>query len=466
MRPAARPGRTSIAVLPFTNLSAEPENEFFTDGVTEDVIAQLSKIRALKVISRTSVMPFKRREQSLREIGAALQVATLVEGSVRRAGDRVRIVAQLIDAETDEHLWTETYDRQLTDIFAIQTDVALQIAGALEAELSPDERTRIRKEPTRDVDAYQLYLLGRNCINRWTDESIHQGIKLLEQAVAIDPDYAMAYAVLGHAYTELGLGIAGSLRPEEAFQKAKAAVARALELDPGLAEAHAMLGFLNFVCDYDWTGAEREFKRAIELNPNSGATYDAYGMMLAALERYDEAIEVQRRAHELDPLTHRLDIATTFLRAGRYDDALQTAARVAELEPDLQMAHSTLAWAYLLKGMRDEGIAELQKAVSISPHSTLFLAQLGQALATIGRTGEARDILRRLHDLSRERYVSPYHIAYVYTGLGEQDAAMDSLERAYEERAGGVYGVKGSFLFASLRSHPRFTALLRRMNLA
>ncbi|MGH7630979.1 MAG: protein kinase domain-containing protein, partial [Gemmatimonadales bacterium] len=170
VRPAARPGRTSIAVLPFTNLSAEPENEFFTDGVTEDVIAQLSKIRALKVISRTSVMPFKRREQSLREIGAALQVATLLEGSVRRAGNRVRIVAQLIDAETDEHLWADTYDRQLTDIFAIQTDVALQIAAALEAELSPEERSRIRKEPTRDVQAYQLYLLGRNCINRWTDE--------------------------------------------------------------------------------------------------------------------------------------------------------------------------------------------------------------------------------------------------------------------------------------------------------
>ncbi|MGH7518764.1 MAG: protein kinase domain-containing protein [Gemmatimonadales bacterium] len=466
VRPAARPGRTSIAVLPFTNLSAEPENEFFTDGVTEDVIAQLSKIRALKVISRTSAMQFKSRAQSLREIGAALNVAALLEGSVRRAGSRVRIVAQLIDAESDEHLWTETYDRQLTDIFAIQTDVALQIAAALEAELSPDERTRIRKEPTRDVDAYQLYLFGRNCINRWTDESIHQGIKLLEQAVAIDPNYAMAYAVLGHAYTELGLAIAGSLRPEDAFAKARAAVSRALALDPGLAEAHAMLGFLRFVCDYDWTGAEQEFKRALELNPNSGEACDAYGMMLSALERYDEAIEVQRRAHELDPLTHRLDIATTFLRAGRYDEAFEVASRVTELEPQLQMARSTLAWVYLLKGMPEEGLAQLRAAVAISPDNTLFLAQLGQAFAMSGRMADARDILQRLEDLSRERYVSPYHMAYVHTGLGEQDAAMDWLERAYEERAGGVYGVKGSFLFASLRSHPRFTALLRRMNLA
>jgi tetratricopeptide (TPR) repeat protein len=188
--------------------------------------------------------------------------------------------------------------------------------------------------------------------------------------------------------------------------------------------------------------------------------------MLAALERYDDAIEVQRHAYELDPLTHRLDIATTFLRAGRYDEAFQVASRVTELEPHLQMAHSTLAWVYLLTGRPEEGLAELRQAVSISPGSTLFLAQLGQALAMTGRTGEARDILQRLHDLSRERYVSPYHMAYVYTGLGEQDAAMDWLERAYEERAGGVYGVKGSFLFSSLRSNPRFTALLQRMNLA
>ncbi|MGH7631586.1 MAG: tetratricopeptide repeat protein, partial [Gemmatimonadales bacterium] len=337
--------------------------------------------------------------------------------------------------------------------------------AALEAELSPEERSRIRKEPTRDVQAYQLYLLGRNCINRWTDEGIDQGIKHLEQAVARDPNYALAYAVLGHAYTELGLAIAGSIRPEDAFSKAKAAVSRALDLDPGLAEAHAMLGFLRFVCDYDWTGAEQEFKRALELNPNSGEACDAYGLMLAALERYDEAIEVQRHAHELDPLTHRLDIATTFLRAGRYSEAFGVASRVTELEPHLQMAHSTLAWAYLLTGRPEEGLAELRQAVSLSPGSTLFLAQLGQALAMTGRTGEARDILRRLHDLSRERYVSPYHLAYVYTGLGEQDAAMDWLERAYEGRAGGVYGVKGSFLFSSLRPHPRFRALLQKMNL-
>jgi serine/threonine-protein kinase len=467
----------AVAVLPFLNLSADPENEYFADGITEDVIAQLSKIRALKVISRTSVMPFKKRELSLREIGATLQARTLLEGSVRRAGDRVRIVAQLIDAETDQHLWAETYDRQLTDIFAIQTDVALHIAAALKAELSPGEATRIRREPTDDVQAYQLYLLGKHCLSGWTregggarggaSEEIEQGIKYFEQAVARDPNYALAYAAMANAYTELGLGPGTTaLRSEEAFRRARTAVTRALELDGGLAEAHSMLGFLRFARDFDWVGAEQEFKRALELNPNSGATCDAYGLMLTALERYDEALEMQRRAHELEPLAYRLDIATTFLRAGRNDEALQIANHAIELDPHFVKGRATLGWAYLQKGMPEQGLAELEKAVSLAPGSTLFLAQLGQALALTGKTSEARKVLLRLEELSRERYVSPYHLAYVYTGLGEKDTAIDWLERAYEERAGGVYGIKGSFLFTTLRSHPRFTALLTKMNLA
>ncbi len=455
----------SIAVLPFLNLSADPENEYFAEGITEDVITQLSKVRSLKVISSTSVRPFKGRGRSVREIGAVLEVAALLEGSVRRAGRRVRIVAQLIDVETDQHLWAETYDRDLTDIFAIQTDVALQIAAALQAELSPDESKRIRQEPTDDVQAYQLYLLGRHCLSRWTEEGVRQGIEHLEQAIDRDPDYAMAYATLAHAYTEMGLGVAGTLAPEHAFRHAKTAVTRALALDPGLAEAHAGLAFLKFVCDYDWTGAELEFKRAIDLNPNSGDTYGAYGLMLSALERYDEAIEVQQRAHELDPLGQRVDVATTLLRAGRHEEALRTARQVTEVDPHFAMAHATLGWAYLLSGMQDQGLASLELAVSLSPGSTLYLAQLGQALALAGRTEEARETLRHLEELSRERYVSPYHMAYVHTGLREYDRAMDWLERAYNERAGGVYGIKGSFLLTALRSHPRFEALLRKMNL-
>ena len=464
--PVDGPRAPSVAVLPFLNLSTDPENEFFADGITEDVIAQLSKIRSLKVISRTSVMVFKKREQSLRDIGATLDVATLLEGSVRRAGSRVRIVAQLIEAQSDRHLWADTYDRELTDIFEIQSDVALQIAGALEAELSPEERIRIRKEPTDDVEAYQRYLQAKHCLTRWTREGTDRALEYLDQAVARDPNYALAYATIGWAYTDLALGVAGALPADEAFRRAKDAVARALRIDSGLAQAHAVLGHLKYACDYDWAGAEAELKRAIKLDPNSGEAYDFYGLLLSSLERYDEAIAMQRRAHELDPLAHRIDVVTTYLRAGRYDEALRAVTRVLEVEPNLALAHLTLGWVHLLTGKPDEGIAALERAVSLSPDSTLYLAQFGQALARVGRIEEARSILHRLEELSRRQHVSPYHMAYVHTGLGEHERAMDWLERAYEQRAGGVFGVKGSFLFTPLRSHPRFQALLEKMNLA
>ncbi|PYO62580.1 MAG: hypothetical protein DMD28_05765 [Gemmatimonadetes bacterium] len=460
----ARPRPPSVAVLPFLNLSADPENEYFADGITEDVIAHLSKIRALKVISRTSVMAFKQREQSLKEIGARLDAAALLEGSVRRVGDRVRIVAQLIDAETDRHLWAETYDRQLTDVFAIQTDVALHIASALKAELSHDEKTRLYKEPTADLQAYQLYLQGRHCYLRYTEEGSRKGLEYFEQAIAQDPDYALAYAALAMAYTELGE--TGALRPDEAYARAKAASAKALALDSGLGEAHCMLAFIKAVCDFDWLGAEEEFKRALALTPNSADTYDLYGRMCLALERNEEALALERRAQELDPLAHRADVARTLLRMGRHAEALQAATRAIEFDPHYARGHATLAWAYLKKGIIERGLAELETAVSLAPGVTQWLAQLGQAYGIAGKVAKARDVLRQLEELSRERFVSPYHMAIVYTGLDEHDSALDWLERAYEERSGPVYSVKGSFLFTSLHAHPRFTALLKKMNLA
>ncbi len=463
-KPAAdQPRPRSVAVLPFLNLSGDPENEHFADGITEDVIAQLSKIRALHVISRTSVMPFKGRQQGLREIAARLQVATLLEGSVRRAGDRVRIVAQLVDAGTDENLWAETYDRQLTDIFAIQMEVALHIAAALKAELSPDERARIGREPTSDVRAYQLYLKGRHCFIRYTEEGMRQAIGYFEQAIERDPQYALAYASVAMAYTELGE--TGALNPDEAYPRAKAAATHALALDPELGEAHSTVAYGMFVYDFDWTGAEAEFKRALELSPGSADTYDLYGRLCSVLGRFDEAIALQRRAQELDPLAHQSDLATALLRAGRYDQALEAASRAIEFDRNYARGHSTLGWALFGKGRFDEGLAALERAVALSPGDTLWLAQLGQAYALAGRVDRAQEILRELEEQSRTRYVAPYHMAYVYTGLGQHEQAMDCLERAYEQRAGSVYGIRGSFLFAPLRSHPRFTALLRRMHL-
>jgi len=464
---APQPARVpSVAVLPFANMSPDPENEFFADGITEDVIAQLSKIRSLRVIGRGSVMRFKSRDRNLREIGLTLDVGTLLEGSVRRAGSRVRIVAQLIDAGSDRHRWSETYDRDLTDIFAIQTDVALQIAGALEAELTHEERNRLKKEPTDDLQAYQLYLQAKHCLTRWTQEGTNQALKHLAEAVERDTSFALAYATIAWVYLDLALGVAGALPANEAFERARAAVARALEIDPQLAEAHAVLGHLKYACDYDWAGGEAELERAIELNPNSGEAYDFYGLLLSSVERYDEAIEMQQRAHAVDPLAHRMDIVTTYLRAGRYDDALRSVIRVIEVEPHLALAHLTLGWVYLLTGKPEEGIASIEKAVRLSSESTLYLAQLGQAYARVGRTEQAREIQRRLEVLQQQRYVSPYHMAYVHAGLGEDERALDWLEAAYEQRAGGIFGIKGSFLFAHLRQHPRFQALLRKMKLA
>jgi serine/threonine-protein kinase len=464
--PAGEQARSpSVAVLPFRNLSADPENEFFTDGITEDVIAQLSKIRSLKVISHTSVMQFKNREQNLREIGATLRVATLLEGSVRRAGDRVRIVAQLIDAEADRHLWAETYDRQLTDIFAIQTDVALQIASALEAELSPDERKRIHRKPTSDVRAYQLYLQGRHCYSRYSEDWVRKGIEYFQQAIAVDPGYALAHTGLALVYAEVAAGSGGQLRPDQAYLEAKQAITRALALDGELGEAHSVLALLKFTHDFDWAGAEAEFKLALELSPGGADIHDHYGWLCAALQRNDEALALVKRAQELDPLLHRADVANTLLRMGRYQEALDAGLQCVRFEPGYARGRSTLGWAYLMSGMPDQGLAELERAVALAPEYTLYLAQLGQAYAVAGKTARAREVLRQLEQLSQERYVSPYHMAYVYTGLGEPDRAMDFLDRAYEERAGNVYGIKGSFLFTTLHSHPRFQALLRKMNL-
>jgi serine/threonine-protein kinase len=462
------PGR-SVAVLPFLNFSADPENEYFVDGVTEDVIAQLSKIRALKVISRTSVMRFKDRRESLQEIGRALGVESLLEGSVRWAGNRVRIVAQLIDADTDRHLWAETYDRRLEDIFHIQSEVAVRIAEALRTELSPGERARIQMEPTRSPEAYQLYLKGKRCRGLLTTEGLKKSLEYYREATEKDPSYALAHAGAGTVYVMLGMGFGqGAMLPEAAYSKAKEAVSQALAIDDGLGDAHATLGLIRFVADFDWAGAEEAFRRALELNPSSAESYDAFGLMLAAMERHDEAIAMRRRALELDPL-HPIvasDFATTLLRAGRYDEAAHEARRLLDIEPGMPTAHSTLGWAHMMRAEHDTGLSELTRATELASGNTMFLAQLGQANAMAGRAEEARRILHRLEETARESYVPPYHLAYIYTGLGEPDKAMDCLEQALEEGAGGIYGIKGSFLFASLRPHPRFQALLAKIGLA
>jgi len=453
----------AVAVLPFLNLSADPENEYFADGVTEDVIAHLSKIQALKVISRTSVMPFKQRQHSLKEIGTTLGATTLLDGSIRHVGDRVRIVAKLIDVQTDKHLWAETYDRQLTDIFAIQTDVALHIAAALKAELSPDERSRVRREPTKDLQAYQLFLQGRQWFIKYTPEAYARAIEYFDRAVARDPTFALAFSNLAMTYTELAeMGI---MAPDVAYQRAEEASADALRLDPELGDAHCTMGYLKGVREFDWSGAEREFKRAIELSPSGADTYDYYGRLCAGLGRFDEAIALQHRAQELDPLAHRMDGVTTLIRAGRFDQAVAEGEVAAELDPGYDRARATLGWAYFLSGRQSEALAELEAAVSVSGRNPMWLGQLGQAYAMAGDADRAKEIIRELEERAKTGFVSPYHFAYVYTGLGDYDRALDMLERAVAERTGPAYSIKGSFLLKQLHTHPRFRALLRQMNL-
>ena len=375
-----------MAVLPFLDRGGDAD-DYFADGVTEDVIAHLSKIRALAVVSRTSVMTFRERRHSPKEMGAALGATTLLDGSVRRSGERVRIVATLVDAATGRQLWADTYDRQLTDTFATQTDVALQIAGALEAELTRDERARAAHPPTRDFLAYQLFLQGRQWHIRYTVEGFENAAERLERALAPDPDFALAAANL--AIVLLGSVENGVTAAPVALPREAAAVALALRVSPELAEAHIAAGFLKMMSDFEWDDAEREFRRVLELSPGSADAYAYCGRLLYGNGRWDEAIPLIRRAQELDPLAHRNDLASAFLRAGRLDDARGRAEQALELEPDYDRARATLGWSLFLAGRREEGVREMERAASIAPGTTLWQAQLAQACALMGDRARA-----------------------------------------------------------------------------
>jgi TolB-like protein/tetratricopeptide (TPR) repeat protein len=464
VRPAlpAQSDTPCIAVIPFLNLSPDPDNEFFADGVTVDVIASLSKIRGLRVISRTSVMQFKKRDQSLQQIAMTLGATTVVDGSVRRERGRVRIVAELIDVTTDRHIWSETYDRQLTDIFAIQSDVAFHIATALRAELSLDEQARIRQTPTGSMVAYESYLRGRHLLIGFTPESMARAIEHFENALEADPTYALAHASIAIAYTELSDG--GVVAPAVARPRANAAAAEALRLDPLLSEAHTAAGYIKSLWEFDWSGAEAAFRKALELSPSNADAYDFYGRMCSALGRFDEAVELVRRAQELDPLAHRTDLANALLRAGRYDEAVAAGERAVEREPSHARARATLGWAYFKSGRMAEGLAELERAVELAPDSVQWLAQLGQARAMAGQEAAARSILHQLEQRAAVAFVSPYHLAFVHTGLGEHDRAIDLLHDALDQGTGSIHGIRGSFLFAPLREHPRFGSLAERLD--
>jgi TolB-like protein/class 3 adenylate cyclase/Flp pilus assembly protein TadD len=460
----------SIAVLPFDNLSGEAENEYFSDGITEDVIAQLSKIGRLKVISRTSVMQYKNAKKSLREIGEELHVATILEGSVRREKNHVRVVAQLLDARNDEHLWSETYDRELTQIFSIQTAIAKSIADALQTTISSNDSAQLEVAATDNVEAYDLYLQGRHHWNKRIPEELQASITLFERALDKDPMFALAYAGLADAYTLLGTF--SVLSPVDAYPQAKSAVAKALEINPELADAHTALGFVLMHYDWDWSGAEKEFRRALELNPSSARAHGWYSLFLTVMGRFEEALKEGKLARELDPLSVVIKadagLALYFMR--KYDESIGLYRNIIKTDPTFAAAYIPLGGSYEQKSMYDSALAAFSTAGIFSKGHPIAVAALGHGYAVSGRLEDAHTMLELLRERSdsgigESYWVGPYWVAAIYTALGDQEQAFTWLERGYQERDGAMVFIKVDPTLDPLRSDSRFSALLKKMRL-
>jgi TolB-like protein/class 3 adenylate cyclase len=464
--PSVSADSRSIAVLPFTNMSGEAENEYFSDGITEGIIISLSQIKDLKVISPGSVMTqFKRREKSRRDIAKELNVANILEGSVYRSGNQVRIGAQLVEAASDRQLWGRNYDRELTQIFAIQSEVSQRIARELQARLSPGDAERLNKRPTDDLDAYTLVLKGRYSLNKRMPDDLKKSIGFFQQAIDKDSTYALAYANLADAYTLLGN--LDMLSPARAYGAAKVATEKALELDSLLAEAHTSLAFVKMHYDRDWPGAESEFKRAIELNPSYATAYSWYGLYLVVLGRFAEADEVMRRALSLDPLSTVIAAdAGLLLYFGRhYERTIDHFKKILENNSTFVAAYIPLGGAYIQKHMYREGVDALQQA-SLFSHHPVVSAALGNCYAVSGRTEEAQNTLDALMNRRNDgEYIPPYWIAVVHAGLGETDSVFAWLGRAYDEHDGSLVYLNVMPAFDSFHSDPRFASLLKKMHL-
>jgi TolB-like protein/Flp pilus assembly protein TadD len=457
----------SLAVLPLANLSGDPQQEYFADGMTEELITNLAQISALRVGSRTSAMRYKGTQKSVPEIGRELEVDALVEGSVLRVGDRVRITAQLIQAPTDKHLWASTYERDLSDVLTLQGEVAKAIAGEIGVRLTPQERSQLADKKTVNPEAYEAYLKGRYHSFRGTAPDAQKSLDYFQQSVAKQPDFAKGYAGIANAYQQMAGSAYGVLSPKEAFPKAKVAAMRAVELDSTLAEPYESLGWSSFVFDRDWTTAENQFQQAVRLNPNYAAAHQSYGTFLSRVGRFDEAIREVKRAQEIDPLSlvGNLDVGLALHWARRDDEAIPLFRRVLDIDPNYLRAHWGLGLALVQKKKYDEAIAELQKAVELSGGGAGQLGSLGYAYGAAGRRAEALGIVEKLKERSRERYVPPATVAIVLSGLGETDQALAWLERANEARDPWATGLKVEPGFDSLRPDPRFQDLMRRVGL-
>jgi TolB-like protein/DNA-binding SARP family transcriptional activator len=456
-----------IAVLPFANISPDPNDEYFADGLTEELISAVSKIRGLRTISRSSAMRFKSTDKSVTEIAAELQVGAVIEGSVRKSGSQIRISVQLVDVRSDELLWSQDYNRKLEDIFAIQSDIASKVAQALQVHVQTQERERIEKRATGSIESYNLYMKGLHDRGKETEDGYRSAVRYFEQALKEDPEFALAYAGLAECYDLMG--DEGYLPPKESFLKAEKFARKALDLDDSLAEAHATLGAVMQTYYYDQAAAEQEFRSAIELNPNYGKVCNSYGVHLACMGRLDEAIIEIVRAQELSPLA--LDInscaAVTYNCANQFDKSVEACERMFRIDENYLSAYRNLAEAYYEKSRYEDAIQVLQKAILLSKGAAILKAHLGFAYARSGRSEEARALLRELEDESNRKYVAPIAFALVHCGLNEKTKAIEWLQKACEARTGSaVLSIKVRPMWASLRSEPAFSQLLERMGLS
>jgi TolB-like protein/Tfp pilus assembly protein PilF len=454
------PEKKSIAVLPFDNLSRDPDNAYFAEGVQDEILTRLAKVADLKVISRTSTQHFKSVPENLPQIAKQLNVTNILEGSVQKVKDQVRVNVQLINALTDAHLWAEIYDRKLTDLFSVESDIAKTIADTLQAKLTGSESRAMSNKPTENPEAYELYLKGRFFWNKRTGQDLKTACDYFQQAIAIDPNYATAYAGLAESYILIPLFDAGS--PQDYFPKAKAAAERAIELQETSAEAHTALALLFCFSDVNFAQSEKEFKRAIELNPNYATAHHWYGnALLVALGRFNEAISENKRAVELDPLSLIInaDLGSTFMLARQYDQAIAQLQRTLTLDNKFGYTHWNLGQALYLKGDTAAAIAEYQKARTLDDDPQI-VALLGRAYADTGQKDQALELVRELEARATQQFVRGYLMALVYIGLGDKTKAIDYLEREYQNHDNiDTAWIRADPMLDPLRGDPRFEAL-------
>ena len=461
--PKAPDPSPSIAVLSFVNIGADPENEYFGDGLAEELITALTKVEGLRVAARTSAFQFKGQARDVREIGRRLNVNTVLEGSIRKSGSRLRVTAQLVKVADGYQLWSGRYDRTMEDVFAIQDEITLTIVDALKVELAREEKQRLVKRRPENVDAYNLYLRGRFYWNKRTGETISKAIDYFEQAISVDPDYALAHAGLADCYAVLGA--TGGMPRREAMPNAKAAALKAASIDDTLAEAHSSLGLVSAYYEYDWSEARRQFAKALQLDPAYATAHHWYAMfVLLPTGRFDEAAQEAKRAQELDPITPSVNTALgwVYYFQRRYDRAIEAHQRVLELAPDHALTHIFLGDAYAAGGMYDEAMAAYQRGRDVRLFATEGLAL---TYALLGKRGEAEKLLDDLKQMLEQGHAANVGIARIYTRLGESDLAFQYLDKAYQEREPGLVWLDVDQVFDDLRSDPRFDALLRRMGL-